>query len=94
MTDISILHSSTTLKFKCGKILTAKKLTNNDSIAASKVSFSSYAGYLESLDDFYVMNSGLVMLQTTINCLNHTLYQYVEPSRYIGLYFYVLMRTN
>ena len=44
-----------------------------------KMSFSSYAGYLESLDDFYVMNSGLVMLQTTINCLNSTLYDYVKP---------------
>ena len=27
------------------------------------MSFSSYAGYLESLDDFYMMNTGLVMLQ-------------------------------
>jgi hypothetical protein len=32
-----------------------------------------------SLDDFYVMDSGLVMLQTTINCLNSTLYDNVSP---------------
>jgi len=53
--------------------------TNEPSIAATSMSFSSYAGYLESLDDFYVLSSGLVMLQTTINCLNATLYDLVTP---------------
>jgi len=53
--------------------------TSDSSIQAQKQSFSSYAGYLESLDDFYVMDSGLVMLQTTINCLNATLYESVVP---------------
>ena len=53
--------------------------TNEPSIAATSMSFSSYAGYLESLDDFYVLSSGLVMLQTTINCLNSSLYDLVTP---------------
>lgn len=54
--------------------------TNDDSIKAKTMSFSSYAGYLESLDDFYVLSSGLVMLQTTINCLNPSLYANVSPN--------------
>ena len=67
--------------------------SSDPSIVAKTQSFSSYAGYLErlksrfkeffhnvffSLDDFYVMSSGLVMLQTTINCLNHSLYDNVR----------------
>lgn len=37
------------------------------------------SGYLESLDDFYHLGSGMVMLQTTINVFNSSLYQYVSP---------------
>ena len=44
-----------------------------------QVSFSSYPGYLESLDDFYLMSSGLVMLQTTNNVFNTDLQQYIKP---------------
>ncbi|KXJ12225.1 phospholipase B-like 1 [Exaiptasia diaphana] len=46
---------------------------------ATKTSFSSYPGFLESLDDFYIMNSGLILLQTTNNVFNTSLYQYVQP---------------
>ncbi len=46
---------------------------------AKKVSFSSYPGFLESLDDFYLMDTGLVMLQTTNSIFDNSLYQYVVP---------------
>lgn len=46
---------------------------------ASGLSFSSYPGFLESLDDFYLLNSGLVMIQTTNNVFNHSLYDLVHP---------------
>ena len=36
-------------------------------------------GFLESLDDFYLMDSRLVMLQTTNSLYNTSLYQYVTP---------------
>ncbi|XP_053393318.1 phospholipase-B 81-like [Mercenaria mercenaria] len=45
--------------------------------AAKQISFSSYPGFLESLDDFYLMSSGLVMLQTTNNVFNTSLYSQV-----------------
>ncbi|GFO31459.1 phospholipase b-like 1 [Plakobranchus ocellatus] len=47
---------------------------NDDSAAAKKISFSSYAGLLVSIDDFYLMDSGLVMLQTTNLVFKRELY--------------------
>jgi len=52
---------------------------SNPLLASPKVSFSSYPGLLSSLDDFYIMSNGLVLLQTTISVFNHSLYNYVTP---------------
>eukprot|EP00756_Hemistasia_phaeocysticola_P026187 Hpha_TRINITY_DN16047_c0_g1::TRINITY_DN16047_c0_g1_i1::g.121110::m.121110 len=48
-------------------------------VAAHRVSFSSYPGYLSSLDDFYMMDSGLGMVQTSIGFTDTTLYDLVKP---------------
>ncbi|XP_061438802.1 phospholipase B-like 1 [Rhineura floridana] len=47
--------------------------------SSGRVSFSSYPGFLISLDDFYILGSGLVMLQTTNSVYNHSLLQQVVP---------------
>uniref|UniRef100_A0A2R8MNY8 Phospholipase B-like n=2 Tax=Callithrix jacchus TaxID=9483 RepID=A0A2R8MNY8_CALJA len=47
--------------------------------SSSRLSFSSYPGFLVSLDDFYILSSGLVMLQTTNSVYNKTLLEQVIP---------------
>lgn len=48
--------------------------------AASSLSFSSYAGYQTSLDDFYMLSSGLVMIQTSIGILDPEVHRQATPN--------------
>ena len=50
-----------------------------DLLPGRAMSFSSYPGVLTSGDDFYVISSGLVTLETTIGNGNSSLWQYVQP---------------
>ena len=56
------------------------------STAAKQVSFSSYPGFLESLDDFYLMDSGLGMVQTTNNVFNSALYEKITTHSLLAWY--------
>ncbi|XP_036378885.1 phospholipase B-like 1 [Megalops cyprinoides] len=47
--------------------------------ATGKMSFSSYPGFLVSLDDFYLLGSGLLMTQTTNSIFNSSLFSMVTP---------------
>ncbi|XP_061893450.1 phospholipase B-like 1 isoform X2 [Entelurus aequoreus] len=47
--------------------------------ATGKLSFSSYPGFLVSLDDFYLLGSGLMMTQTTNNVFNSSLFRALTP---------------
>nr|XP_023685648.1 phospholipase B-like 1 [Paramormyrops kingsleyae] len=47
--------------------------------ATGKVSFSSYPGFLVSLDDFYLLGSGLLMTQTTNLVFNNSLFSLITP---------------
>ncbi|XP_026021405.1 phospholipase B-like 1 [Astatotilapia calliptera] len=48
--------------------------------ATGKLSFSSYPGFLVSLDDFYLLGSGLMMTQTTNNVFNSSLFDTITPN--------------
>ncbi|MBN3323413.1 PLBL1 Phospholipase, partial [Atractosteus spatula] len=47
--------------------------------ATGRLSFSSYPGFLVSLDDFYLLGSGLVMIQTTNSVFNRSLFDLITP---------------
>uniref|UniRef100_A0A3P9HBF5 Phospholipase B-like n=1 Tax=Oryzias latipes TaxID=8090 RepID=A0A3P9HBF5_ORYLA len=47
--------------------------------ATGKMSFSSYPGFLMSLDDFYLLGSGLLMTQTSIGVFNASLFSGLNP---------------
>ncbi|XP_063502823.1 putative phospholipase B-like 2 isoform X2 [Pongo pygmaeus] len=48
-------------------------------VPGSKLVFSSYPGTIFSCDDFYILGSGLVTLETTIGNKNPALWKYVQP---------------
>ena len=52
-------------------------------IPGRKMSFSSYPGIIASNDDFYIMSSGLVTLETTIENDNMELYINVKPDKIV-----------
>ncbi|XP_055094289.1 putative phospholipase B-like 2 isoform X2 [Symphalangus syndactylus] len=48
-------------------------------VPGNKLVFSSYPGTIFSCDDFYILGSGLVTLETTIGNKNPALWKYVQP---------------
>ncbi|XP_054455427.1 phospholipase B-like 1 [Anoplopoma fimbria] len=52
---------------------------SDTNIATGKMSFSSYPGFLMSLDDFYLLGSGLLMTQTSIGVFNVSLLSQLSP---------------
>jgi len=52
---------------------------SNPATAARRISFSSYPGFLNSLDDFYLLDSGLSWIQTTNTVVDHSVYDEVKP---------------
>eukprot|EP00126_Sphaerothecum_destruens_P006490 Sdes_comp19381_c0_seq1m10668 len=81
LSDILISHSSWFSYSAMNRIYKHYHFgVQESSSAVHKISFSSYPGFLESLDDFYLMDSGLVMVQTTNNVFNTKLYDNIVPT--------------
>jgi hypothetical protein len=50
------------------------------STMSPKIAFSSYPGVVSSTDDFYIMSSGLTVMDTSIEILNPTIYDKVQEA--------------
>ncbi|XP_003386071.2 PREDICTED: putative phospholipase B-like 2 [Amphimedon queenslandica] len=55
------------------------RLINGGRIPGSSISFSSYPGKLQSEDDYYIMSSRLVTMETTNGIMNKTLWDFISP---------------
>ncbi|XP_018524196.1 putative phospholipase B-like 2 [Lates calcarifer] len=53
---------------------------DNDLLPGGTQAFSSYPGSIFSGDDFYILSSGLVTLETTIGNSNPALWKFVQPT--------------
>ncbi|CAF0754477.1 unnamed protein product [Brachionus calyciflorus] len=61
-------------------------------IPGSEITFTSYPGILASIDDFYILNSNLVVMETTIGNSNVDLWKYVTTET--NLYWVRILVAN
>lgn len=52
---------------------------SNQLVFGHDIRFSSYPGFLYSLDDFYLISSGLAITETTNSVYNPQLWENVQP---------------
>jgi hypothetical protein len=80
--DLSDLFAGHTSWFWYSSMLRIAKTyvlaLNNPMTAAKAVTFSSYPGFLESLDDFYITDQELVVIETSNGVFNDSLYALVR----------------
>lgn len=55
-------------------------LRHTNGIQSTHVAFSSWPGMISSEDDFYITSTGLVVLETTNNVYNYSLYNLLTPN--------------
>ena len=54
-------------------------ISNKGNEKSKTIVFSSYPGTLASLDDFYILDSKLLVMETTNANFNNSLYQFIKP---------------
>ena len=81
MSDLFLSHSSWYTFSNMNRIFKHYNFNFNDkSTKSKKISFSSYPGFLESLDDFYMLESGLTWTQTSNGVIDQSIYSAVADS--------------
>ncbi len=74
--DLFVSHNSWTT-FQWMLRIVKKYNLNYKKIAGNSVSFSSYPGIIFSIDDYYLISSGLLVLETSIGNFNSSLWKFV-----------------
>eukprot|EP01089_Gocevia_fonbrunei_P003468 TRINITY_DN13445_c0_g1_i1.p1 TRINITY_DN13445_c0_g1~~TRINITY_DN13445_c0_g1_i1.p1 ORF type:complete len:542 (+),score=120.42 TRINITY_DN13445_c0_g1_i1:50-1675(+) len=96
--DLSDLYAGHTAWFMFSSMSRISKnynfALNNPTTASPQVVFSSYPGFLESLDDFYITTQKLIVIETSNSIFNHTLYDYVKSNPYVILSWQRTLLSN
>lgn len=83
------------LRFQKMYVMNFKISPNSkDLIPGRKMSLSSYPGFIQSMDDFYIISSGLVPAETTIGNSNRTLFENVNPVGQVLEYIRVMIANR
>lgn len=77
--DMFISHSTWSNFFWMNRVYKHYIIKLNASIPMSHYTMSSYPGALSSIDDFYIMDSGIAVVETTNGNFNLELYRKLEP---------------
>ncbi|OWF46224.1 putative phospholipase B-like 2 [Mizuhopecten yessoensis] len=82
--DLFVSHDTWSSYMSMLRVLKKYDLPFHDSqgkiVPAQTMSFSSYPGSVMSGDDYYLLSSGLVSMETTIGNSNDTLWSYIHPT--------------
>eukprot|EP01083_Nonionella_stella_P025855 71187_1 len=77
--DIYFAHSTWTDYYKMNRIYKYYKFDLELNTATSHLSMASYPAVLSSIDDWYLLDSGLAVMETTNHIFNDSLWSYVSP---------------
>ena len=69
-------------------------LADSDSTKASKIKFSGYPGTLPGIDDFYITNQDMVIIETTNGFYNNSLYDYITPENTVPYWIRVMVASR
>lgn len=64
---------------------------------AKNIAFSTRTGHIQSVDDFWMADTGLLVFETTLHCFNKTLYSFVTPQSvltWMRVYYAMLSADN
>ena len=77
--DLFISHSTWSNYFWMNRVYKHYKIKTSSPIPMQHLTMSSYPGALSSIDDFYIMDSGLAVIETTNGIFNVELYSKLMP---------------
>ena len=69
-------------------------LSDSGSTKASKIKFSGYPGTLPGIDDFYITNQDMVIIETTNGFYNNSLYDYITPENTVPYWIRVMVASR
>ena len=80
--DVLFAHNAWTDYAEIVRIYKIYDFAVGDGNGRRTSAFSSYAGMISSTDDWYLLSSGLVVMETTLNVIDRSAYAHVDKNKF------------